>query len=280
MKVIDCNVYSLKASVIVTEEGTDVEMKREASVSITRNAVSFKTIYADEYMKPNLPYTLKVRAELPDGSVAAGVPVEVCAAGRCTNMTTAPDGLFTVVLPNYDTNRVMIMAMNCRANMYQSQFSKDLDHYYSPSNSSLLIHAPEGKLKCVSGEAQEYILPVLFSATGQTSAVFIVQVVSRGKIQHQSSQEYELSSGELPISEEHLVDPLPPPPENTIRGVVNIKVSLPPTASTKVKVLVWYTREDGEVVADTRELEVGSVCLTRWTSPGLLLKHNQELQPH
>nr|XP_053627786.1 murinoglobulin-2-like [Cherax quadricarinatus] len=256
MKVIGCNVYSLQASVIVTEEGTDVEMKREASVSITRNAVSFKTIYEDEYMKPNLPYTLKVRAELPDGSVAAGVPVEVCAAGRCNNMTTAPDGLFTIVLPDYTASRVIILALNCRANMQQSEFSKDLDHYYSPSNSSLLIHAPEGKLKCVSGEAQEYILPVLFSATGQTSATFIVQVVSRGKIQHQSSQEYELSSGELPISKEHLVDPLPPPPENTIRGVVNIKVTLPPTASPKIKVLVWYTREDGEVVADTRELEV------------------------
>ncbi|KAK8754666.1 hypothetical protein OTU49_017522, partial [Cherax quadricarinatus] len=256
MKVIDCNVYSLQASVIVTEEGTDVEMKREASVSITRNAVSFKTIYEDEYMKPNLPYTLKVRAELPDGSAAAGVPVDVCAAGRCTNMTTAPDGLFTVVLPNYDTNRVMMMAVNCRTVMHQSKFSKDLKYYYSPSNSSLLIHAPEGKLKCVSGEAQEYILPVLFSATGQTSAVFIVQVVSRGKIQHQSSQKFELSSGELPINEKHLVSPLPPPPENTIRGVVNIKVLIPPTASPQVKVLVWYTREDGEVVADTRELEV------------------------
>nr|AEC50080.1 alpha-2-macroglobulin [Pacifastacus leniusculus] len=263
MKIIDCNVYSLKASAIVTEEGTGVEITSAASVSITRNAVSFKTIYEDAYMKPNLPYSLKVRAEKPDGSPAAGVPVEVCAAGRCTNMTTAPDGLFTTVLPSYNTNRVFMKALNCRANMYQSEFSKELEHSFSPSNSSLLIHAPEGKLKCVPGEAQDHLLPVLFSASDHTSAIFTLQVISRGKIQYQSSKEYELTSGELPISVEHLVEPLPSPPPNTIRGVVNIKVNIPPTASPKVKVLVWYTRKDGEVVADTRELEVDKCLGTR-----------------
>ncbi|XP_069170675.1 alpha-1-inhibitor 3 isoform X3 [Procambarus clarkii] len=261
LRIIDCDVYSLKASAIVTEEGTGVEIKKDASVSITRNAVTFKTIYEDAYMKPNLPYSLKVRAEKPDGTPAGGVPMEVCAAGRCTNMTTAPDGLFTTVLPVYNTNRVYIKALNCRANMYQSEFSKTLEHSFSPSNSSLLIHAPEGKLKCVPGEAQDHLLPVLFSASDQTSAIFTVQVVSRGTVQYQSSQEYQLTSGELPISVEHLVEPLPPPFPNTIRGVVNININIPPTASPKVKVLVWYTRQDGEVVADSRELEVDK-CLS------------------
>ncbi|XP_069170706.1 murinoglobulin-1-like [Procambarus clarkii] len=195
LRIIDCDVYSLKASAIVTEEGTGVEIKKDASVSITRNAVTFKTIYEDAYMKPNLPYSLKVRAEMPDGTPAGGVPMEVCAAGRCTNMTTAPDGLFTTVLPVYNTKRVYIKALNSRANMHQSEFSKTLEHSFSPSNSSLLIHAPEGKLKCVPGEAQDHLLPVLFSASDQTSAIFTVQVVSRGKVQYQGSQEYQLTSG-------------------------------------------------------------------------------------
>ncbi|KAG7168925.1 Murinoglobulin-2-like 4, partial [Homarus americanus] len=78
-----------------------------------------------------------------------------------------------------------------------------------------------------------------------------------------------LTSGDLPISVEHLVEPLPPPIEGTVRGVVSINVNLPPTASPKAKVLVWYTREDGEVVADTRELEVekclGSSASLTWS---------------
>ncbi|XP_069170709.1 murinoglobulin-1-like [Procambarus clarkii] len=45
LRIIDCDVYGLKASAIVTEEGTGVEIKKDASVSITRKAVTFKTIY-------------------------------------------------------------------------------------------------------------------------------------------------------------------------------------------------------------------------------------------
>nr|XP_045622212.1 murinoglobulin-1-like [Procambarus clarkii] len=257
MKVTNCRVHSLDATARVVEAGTGVEITAESPYfPITRTAVIFKTLYEDKYVRPNLPYILKLRAELPDGSPAGGVPVEVCASGRCNNMTTAPDGLFTTILPSYNTNRVFMKTLNCRAMMDQSSFTKDLEHYFSPSNSSLLIHAPEGKLKCASGEGQDLLLPVFFSASGQTSAIFTVQVVSRGKVQYMSSKEYQLSSGELPINVEHLVEPLPPPLPNTTRGVVNIKVNIPLTASPKVKVLVWYTREDGEVVADTRELEV------------------------
>ncbi|XP_069170713.1 C3 and PZP-like alpha-2-macroglobulin domain-containing protein 8 [Procambarus clarkii] len=201
-----------------------------------------------------------VRAEKPDGTPAGGVPMEVCAAGRCTNMTTAPDGLFTTVLPVYNTKRVYIKALNSRANMHQSEFSKTLEHSSLP----LLVAVdprPGGQAQVCAWRGPDHLLPVLFSASDQTSAIFTVQVVSRGKVQYQGSQEYQLTSGELPISVEHLVEPLPPPLPNTIRGVVNININIPPTASPKVKVLVWYTRQDGEVVADSRELEVDK-CLS------------------
>ncbi|XP_071524396.1 alpha-1-inhibitor 3-like [Panulirus ornatus] len=256
MQVIDCNVYSLTANAIVAEEGTGVELKADGRISITRNPITFKTLYEDRFMKPNLPFSLKLRAQLPDGSPAANVPMEVCAAGRCNNMTTPPDGIFTAVLPSYKTNRVFMKTLNCRANLQHSQYSKTLEHYYSPSNSSLLIQAPEGKIKCVAGKSQEHILPVLFSATNQKSAFVSVQVISRGKVQHTSTKEYQFTSGELPFNVDELVEPLPPPPENTVRGVLNIAVNLPPKTSPKAKVLVWYTREDGEVVSDVRELEV------------------------
>ncbi|XP_071524048.1 murinoglobulin-2-like isoform X2 [Panulirus ornatus] len=256
MKIIDCDVYQIAANAIVTEEGTGVQMRTYSRITITRSAVAFKTLYTDSYVKPNLPFTLKLRAVLPDHSPAAGVPIEVCAAGRCTNKTSAQDGIFTIILPPYDTNRIYVKSLNCRANMYESEFTTFPEHYYSPSNSSLLIHAPEGKLKCVPGIHQERILPVFFSATNQSSAHITVQVISRGKIQYCKTEEHQLIEGPLPISKEHLLEPLAPLPKNTIRGVVHVSMVLPSTASPDVKVLVWYTREDGEVVSDIRELEV------------------------
>lgn len=61
MQVIDCSVYSLDASATVEEAGTGVQLGGKQLVSITRSAVNFKSLYKDEFMKPNLPFTIKVR---------------------------------------------------------------------------------------------------------------------------------------------------------------------------------------------------------------------------
>lgn len=256
MLIMDCSVYSLRASALVEEEGTGVQMTASHSISITRTAVTFKKLYKDEFMKPNLPYSVKLRAELPDGTPAAGVPVEVCAAGCCTNDTTAPNGILNIVLPNYNSYSVQVKALNCRAGMRSSEYSDRIQHYYSPSNSSLLIIAPENKLECSPNAPSKHVLPILFSARDQPTASITVQIVSRGQIQHSATQEVTLTTGDLPFEVAHMVEPLPPPIEGTVRGLVNLTITLPPTASPKAKVLVWYTRADGEVVSDMRELDV------------------------
>lgn len=66
--------------------------------------------------------------------------------------------------------------LNCRADMHSSSYSKELQHYFSPSNSSLLIQVPEGTLKCTPGQSGTYNMPVFFSATNQPRATFTVQV--------------------------------------------------------------------------------------------------------
>ncbi|KAK4303730.1 hypothetical protein Pmani_024278 [Petrolisthes manimaculis] len=273
LKIMDCNVYNLRVQAIVTEEGTEIEAREATTVSIQRSAINFNTVYVDEYMKPNLPFTIKVRAERPDKSVGVGVPVEVCAAGKCTNLTTGADGLVTAVLPNYESFGVRMKAMNCRVNMRSAELSKDLTHYFSPSNSSLLIFAPEDTLKCAEAgqSASQHTLPVFFSARDQPTAAITVQIVSRGSIQYTNTQEYPLQSGPLPISTEHLVEPLQSPLPGTVRGVINLPISLPNTASPTVQVLIWYTRADGEVVSDNRELKVEK-CLPHqvtldWSTP-------------
>ena len=56
---------------------------------------------------------LQIRAELPDGTPAPGVPVEVCAAGTCTNDTTTTTGILNLVLPNYKSYSVLVSPWWC-----------------------------------------------------------------------------------------------------------------------------------------------------------------------
>ncbi|XP_042884509.1 alpha-1-inhibitor 3-like [Penaeus japonicus] len=259
LRIADCSVYSLYITAIVEEEGTGVKFEASAKVAVSRNAVTFETVHEDEYKKPNLPFTLKLRALLPDKSPAAGVPVEVCAASRCTNMTTADDGLLTIAVSG-NANRVFMSTLNCRAGMYPSSFSVNFRDYYSPSRSSLQIQVPEGRLKCKPGQSACYDLPVFFSANNQLRADLTVQIMSRGKVQSWMVEPVEFRPTVLPIDPNSLVgEPVAvEPPMAT--GMVMVPVSLPPTASPKVKVLIWYTRDDGEVVSDTAELKVDK-CL-------------------
>lgn len=60
------------------------------------------------YFRVRVP---QVRATLPDESPAAGVPVEVCAAGKCANLTTAEDGLITAVVMSDKANRIFVSCL-------------------------------------------------------------------------------------------------------------------------------------------------------------------------
>ncbi|XP_063614627.1 murinoglobulin-2-like [Penaeus indicus] len=254
----------LSLTATVTEDGTGEEYNSEAVADIHRRALEFLYIGKEKYIKPNLPFTGKVKAVFPDKTPAANEPMNVCISGQCRNMSTSSKGILKYVIPKYSGSSVEIKAINYpevkgssmwRSKMYESRYSHQLKKYYSPSNSSLVIRVPRNRLPCeVSGH--DHDIPVLFAAVNQTRATFTVQVVSRGQIQYSSSAEYELSSGNLPINEDHLVEPLPPPPEHTVIGVINIPIKLPHTASPSAKVVVWYTRPDGEIVSDTQIFDI------------------------
>ncbi|XP_063615403.1 murinoglobulin-2-like isoform X2 [Penaeus indicus] len=263
----DSDYYASRLSLTatVTEDGTGEEFKGEAVAPIERKALEFLFIGKEEYCKPNLPFSGKVKAVFPDKTPAANEPMNVCISGQCRNMSTSAEGILEFVIPKYSGSSVEITSINYPrvrgstsmwiSKMYESRYSHHLKKYYSPSNSSLVIRVPGNRLSCkVSGH--DHDIPVLFAAVNQTRATFTVQVVSRGQIQYSSSAEYELSSGNLPINEDHLVEPLPPPPEHTVTGVINIPIKLPHTASPSAKVVVWYTRPDGEVVSDTQIFDI------------------------
>lgn len=60
VRMTDCDVNRVRVRAAVTEDGTAVRLTGSGEVSVSRTAIDFKTIYKDKYMKPHLPYTLKV----------------------------------------------------------------------------------------------------------------------------------------------------------------------------------------------------------------------------
>lgn len=82
------------------------------NISLTENVQKmplFKYLLGlKAYFRVRVP---QVRATLPDESPAAGVPVEVCAAGKCANLTTAEDGLITAVVMSDKANRIFVSCL-------------------------------------------------------------------------------------------------------------------------------------------------------------------------
>ncbi|XP_047480269.1 alpha-1-macroglobulin-like [Penaeus chinensis] len=256
LRLLECEVRALSLRAAVEEEGTGVSLGGgSVSVLVSRSAIHLTPVSRDNYKKPNLPFIVKVRASLPDMSPAPGVPIEVCGGGRCTNMTTADDGILTAVVSG-SANRIFMSTLNCRAGMRATSYSSQFRYYYSPSNSSLLIQVPEGRLKCTPGGSGSYDLPVFFSANNQSAADLTVQVMSRGKVQKWMIHPVEFLHTPLPIDPDWLVDEPAGVDAPFTTGVVSVPLALPPSAAPSVQVLVWYTRDDGEVVSDRAELEV------------------------
>ncbi|XP_064089812.1 alpha-1-inhibitor 3-like [Macrobrachium nipponense] len=256
IRVADCNVYNIRAKATVAEEGTGAAEEVTGDVGVERRAVIFETISQDEFLKPNLPFTLKVLAKLPDGTPASGELLEVCHGGSCNNITTPSDGIVKVYLTNPQSRNVVIKRLATRALLFEDSFSHTVRRFYSPSNSSLVIHAADETINCTSGEDTSHTLKVLFASVRQSSALLNVQVMARGKIQYFKSERYELTPSDLPFEEDFFVEHLDPEPEDVVTGVLNIPLALPSTASPKIKVLVWYIRDDGEVVSDVKEMTV------------------------
>nr|AJE25828.1 alpha-2-macroglobulin [Macrobrachium rosenbergii] len=264
------SVYSLSATAVVIEDGTGEEFVDNSKIEIQRTALKFKSVGKEIFIKPNLPFTGKVKAEWPDGSPASQELMEVCAGSVCKNISTTSDGVLEFLVPSHSSESIYIKSVNYpriqsstsswRSIMYESSYRHHLKKYYSPSNSSLVIQAPENSLPCHPDGSRDIILPVLFSAKSQPSAVFTVQVISRGQIQYTNTEEYDLVSSDLPVNSDNLISAFISPPD-LVRGVISIPISLPSTASPSAKIVVWYSRGDGEVISDSQEIKV-SRCYT------------------
>ncbi|XP_063601516.1 alpha-2-macroglobulin-like protein 1 [Penaeus indicus] len=271
LRIMDCSVYSVRATATVEEEGTGVTLNASSYESVRRTSVTLRAVREDAYKKPNLPYILQVQASLPDDTPAPGVPMEVCYAGRCRNRTTDAEGKVTAVILSGNFNRIIMSTLDCRAEMSPSVFSKQLEHYYSPSNSALQIQVPEESISCTPGKHQRHLVDILYSANNTASTRLNCQIIARGKVQRWWTVPVDFKPARMPFDTQQLVEEPYTPAHPIVTGVIRVPITITPTSSPTVQVLVWYTRDDGEVVSDVAEVKVDPCLLheTRltWKTP-------------
>jgi len=287
--------YRINLKFKFVEDGTDNSASEDASVDVARTAVNFD-VKESSFNKPHLPALAIVKATYYNGTVAANEIIELCTDGKdklCSNITTADNGYFTFAVPTHVKESVRGLAVNYRSKkdespeeepsssglrrptyqssrqnyIHDSTFYASFSNFYSPSNSSLLLlPLPRGeKVKCsVDGSDVTVELPLLYAANNTAETNLQLQIISRGQIQHKEVIPVTFSSTPLPDSLDLLV-----PEQKAVDGIVtgattiflNIKQSMAPEAH----VLIWYTRSDGEVIAESRTLQMEQ-CLQHQVS--------------
>ncbi|KAK8391913.1 hypothetical protein O3P69_017494 [Scylla paramamosain] len=259
----------------VVEEGTGQEAESTGQLDVQRQALKFKHTGNEEYVKPNLPYTGQFKVTLPSGAPAAYELMEICQRSTCRNITSDAKGIVKYIYPKYEDFSIKISSPKYKQIenpsrrwspiMFASTSTRSVRTYYSPSNSSLVIKTPEVQMRCRAGEKQNFSVSVMYAGTRNSKANFTIQLVSRGQIQYTHTEEHTLADTALPIDSSLLLMPLPPPAEGIARGVVSLPLTIHLTASPTAKVLVWYTRQDGEVVSAMQEIRIRK-CLTNIVS--------------
>ncbi|KAG0728379.1 Alpha-1-inhibitor 3 [Chionoecetes opilio] len=227
------------ATATVTEAGTGQKAKTESLLDVQRQALKFSHVGKEDYVKPNLPFTGQFKVKLPSGAPAAREAVRLCRGDDCKTYTTDATGVVTYIYPKYEDFLIEISsprypevtnpASRWQHIMFKSSSNHRVTKYHSSSSSSLVIKTPK--------------------------------LVSRGQIQYSHTQEYTLAETDLPIDTSLLLFPLPPPATGMVRGAINLPLVVPLTSSPTAKVMVWYSRSDGEVVSDSQEIKIRK-CLT------------------
>ncbi|XP_076066360.1 ovostatin-like [Oratosquilla oratoria] len=255
----------------VAEEGTGIERNSSRkTIEIRRMALRFNQGNFTASAKPGLPALIQLWVANADGTKAASEPMQACLNTLCKNFTTDSDGLLSFQIPpsaltnvseefgNYleiaAVNYPDVMKDNSSFNyvMYKSAIPLSITPYMSPTNSSLLLRVPYEEIQCQ--KEQEIEVDLMFSAFNQSWADITVQVISRGEILYQNTSRYDLVESSLPIDFESLTSM--EPIQDVVTGSIKIPVTIPEADSSKIKVLAWYSRHDGEVVSDVAALDM------------------------
>ncbi|XP_042855895.1 alpha-1-inhibitor 3-like [Penaeus japonicus] len=258
----------------VTEEGTELVVSGSASIQLATKLLSFTLISRGKDAKPGLPFEMQIQARYPDDTGAPDVEVAACVETTCKDFTTDGEGVFTVIVPPHLVKPQGYLKVsltdegNNKGNLgilHPSSHYFNFDLYYSKSNSSLSLAIPTDALACTSSQDISLSLPVSFVANNMARALMRVQVMSRSQVVLTQSFEQDLTASPLNFDNDLLLAPMEDLEAGFVRGTFDLQLDIPHYASPTVRVLIWYSTGDGEVIAASGSVEVSS-CLPNTAS--------------
>ncbi|XP_064091580.1 alpha-1-inhibitor 3-like [Macrobrachium nipponense] len=234
---------------------------------------SFERLSPQNYYRHGLPYHFKLKVTRKDGEPIKGRVMSVCAGSVCKNVTLDDNGIIDVLFPSSalsDNNQILVTPDEPKQEIgplgyfYSSRFYDKPLFYHSPSLSSLQLEMPSEALECDAG-IRDIDIPVFFISNGTSKALMRTQLVSADQVLWTEVKEYDLTASALPIDQSKFIEPEGSIDAGLVRGNFVVKVPVQTNLLSDLKVLMWYARDDGEVVSTSGNVEAKQ-CLSNPTT--------------
>nr|AAN10129.1 alpha-2-macroglobulin precursor splice variant 1 [Ornithodoros moubata] len=276
----------------VNETGTGITLNKTSYISRTSNPLELKFIaeeHGNNYFKPLMPYYGTLLVKKPDGVPLPGELIQLCLLTQseiiktlwwrtdrrlsCKNYTSDALGLVKFTLPPLQTTVVTVSveatAVNYEAEKYDT-YGTRINQPKTPSTckrgtrqQQLCPNQPsKDPLSCTSN----YKVQLLYTADPDADYLFHYQIVSRGQILTDGTIPGKFTASEaVPavvddsyLQEEVRNESLPSNVAENVSNVGSLEIELAPDSRyvPLAKLLVFYVRPDGEVIADSQEFEV------------------------
>ncbi|GBM97246.1 Murinoglobulin-2 [Araneus ventricosus] len=259
----------------VTENGTGTEGNASALLDITHSPLQLTFLGPEgdsDYFKPGLPYFGQTFKDRYEGEVH-GTAGQKIAPPLIRSLD-----VFQAEAVSYEP--VQYQEGVWREKLVRPSATLELRAWYSPSGNYMQIQPQSGEMECDSRQA----LMVRYTAEKGVSVKFYHQVLSRGRIVQQGSHQrfyyekdqkkerYDLPAPDTPQPRPYFV----PPANSTEQPEIGeFLLSFDPraTMSPMARLLVFYVRDDGEIVADSRVIRIAQ-CLQNKVN--LHFRHEQQ----
>ncbi|EEC20000.1 alpha-macroglobulin, putative, partial [Ixodes scapularis] len=277
----------------VNETGTGITMNKTSYVSRSFNPLELTFLegeHGKNYFKPAMPFYGSLLVKKPDGVPVGGERIQLCLLSQseiikplwwrtdrrlsCKNYTSDENGLVKFTIPPMKTSVVTIsveaVAVNYETVKYdtygvkinQPKSTLYLQAWYSSSNNFIQVEPSKVPVSCTS----RHPIRVRYTAEADKEIQFHFQVMSRGKIlkdavvpvTFKADQAVVTEVDETYLVEEERNETLPSNVAEEQAATGSLEYELTPdfNYAPQVKVLVFYVRPDGEVIADAEQFEV------------------------
>nr|XP_055052353.1 alpha-2-macroglobulin-like [Misgurnus anguillicaudatus] len=244
-------LYSLEFTASVTEEGTDISLKRSASVPFSYTIGRVIFVGEPAYIKDGHFVKGKVKVELSDGTPVSNSKVTVFANNFIRTstfpVTTDINGManFTIDLPSFLRTTCTISASTSSDspfgfmfNFENSQKTVQLQDQSTTKTSKLTIKALPEPLKC----EVEISVTVQYTFAGETmksdSVTIVYMILSRGEIIHHGHNKVTVSDS-----------------DGIVEGEVAFRMHVHPKMAPKMEILTYCVLPSETVLATSKTFQ-------------------------